>query len=35
MKGVRTVSFIIAELLVFRCGVIDFSKNHQTHINEI
>ena len=35
MKGASAVNFIIAELLVFRCGVKDSSKNLQTHINEI
>ena len=34
MKGASAVNFIIAELLVFRCGVKDSSKNLQTHINE-
>lgn len=35
MKGASAVNFIITELLVFRCGVKDSSKNLQTHINEI
>ena len=33
MKGASAVSFIVAELLVFRCGVKDPSKSLETHIN--